>query len=84
MFNCSDDDVIYSWIVNVNCLLRLFSNRFGAFISIIQFIPIPTTKQITKLTNIPDHIGAVVNPIQLYASSNRFESTFGCTYYEKQ
>lgn len=69
--------------MNVNCLLRLFSNRVGAFISMIQFIPIPTTKHINKLTNIPDHIGAVVNPIQLYASSNRFELTFGCTCYER-
>lgn len=52
-------------MVNVSCLPRLFSNRFGGFISMMQLMPMAITKHITKLTNMPDQIGAEVNPTQL-------------------
>lgn len=67
----------YSWIVNVNCLPRLFSNRFGGLISKMQLMPMASTRPMMNDTNMPDQIGAVVNPTQLIAESKRLPLTKG-------
>lgn len=66
-------------MVNVSCLPRLFSNRFGGLISIIQFSASATAKHITKLINTPDQMGADVKPIQSYESLKRLAFTSNCT-----
>lgn len=76
-------EFLYSWIVNVSCLPRLFSKRFGGLMSIIAVIPIDTANEITNITNTPDQIGADVKPIQSYESLNRLEPTSSCTYEQK-
>lgn len=67
--------------MNVNCLLRLFSNLFGALISIRAIIPTNNPNIRIELIKIPAQIGAVVNPTQSYASSNRVSGPrkTGCT-----
>lgn len=39
--------------------------------SMMQVIPMASTRPIMNDTNMPDQIGAVVNPTQLIAASNR-------------
>lgn len=68
---------LYSWIVNVNCLPRIFSNRFGGLMSMMQVIPMASTRPMMNDTNMPDQIGAVVNPTQLIAASKRLPVTLG-------
>lgn len=57
-------------MVNVNCLPRLLSNRFGGLISMMQVIDSITMKLTNKLTKMPDQIGADVKPTQSYAFPN--------------
>lgn len=74
----------YSWMVNVNCLLRLFSKRLGGLISSKQLIPMAITKPRMKQTKMADHIGAVVNPTQSIAESKRLPRRFGCACCERE
>lgn len=68
----------HSWIVNVNCLPRVFSNRFGGLISRMQLMPMASTSPKMNETNMPDQMGAVVKPTQLIAASKRLPLTLGC------
>lgn len=70
-------------MVNVSCLPRLFSKRFGGLISIMQLIPRATAKHKIKLINMPDQIAADVKPTQSYASLKRLAPAFNCTWNQE-
>lgn len=75
---------VYSWTVNVSCFPVRDSNRFGGLMSRIAQMATANPMAMNDVTNRPDQIGTVVNPMQSHALPNLvLPSSAGWTWNSK-